>query len=309
MTPAVHWPEGKRFAFSVFDDPDGCSEDSRRVYHFLADLGFRTTMAVWPLGPLRHANSRGETCSDPNYRAYVLGLQARGFEIAYHNAAPHTCTRDEIVESFQRFREYFGAPPVVAANHYNLDALYWGSERLHRGWRRSLYNLVSLGRRRDQHSGHVEGSPYFWGDVCRTHIRYFRNFVYREINTLKACPFQPYSDPDRPYVRAWFCATEGTDCRSFVQTISDANIDRLEQEGGMCIMYTHFGKGFVENGKIDPEFRRLTTRLREKNGWFAPVTDLLDYLHSIHGTRLIQERELARLESRWLVTKLLHGTS
>ncbi len=309
MIPAVPWPEGKRFAFSVFDDPDGCSKESRQVYHFLADLGFRTTMAVWPIGPLRKANSYGETCADPDYRAYALDLQSRGFEIAYHNAAPHTCTRQEIVESFERFREYFGAPPSSAANHYNTDALYWGSARLHPGWRRTLYRLASFGRQRDHNAGHIEGSPYFWGDLCREHIRYFRNFVYREINTLKACPFQPYTDPERPYVRAWFCASEGTDCRSYVQTISEANLDRLEEEGGMCIMYTHYGKGFVENGKLDADFSRLTTRLSKKNGWFVPVTTLMDHLHSIHGTKIITSRELARLESRWLMSKLLHGTS
>ena len=77
----------------------------------------------------------------------------------------------------------------------------------------------------------------------------------------------------------------------------------------MCIMYTHFGKGFVENGKLDPEFSRLTTRLSSKNGWFAPVSALLDHLHSIHGTKVISPIEVGHLESRWLMSKLLHGTS
>ncbi len=309
MTPAVQWPDGKRFAFSVFDDPDGCSRESRKVYHFLADLGFRTTMAVWPIGPLRDTNSHGETCSDADYRDYAIGLQSRGFEIGYHCAAPHDCTREEILQSFTRFREYFGAPPASAANHYNTDALYWGSARLHAGWRRAVYDLVTRGRQRNHYSGHVQDSPYFWGDLCRENIRYFRNFVYRDINTLKACPFQPYSDPERPFVRAWFCSSEGTDCPSYVRTISDANLDRLEEEGGMCIMYTHFGKGFVDNGRLDPEFARLTTRLSKKNGWFVPVATLLDYLHSIQGTKVISPGELAHLESKWLFSKLLHGTS
>ena len=36
--PAVTWPQGKRFAFTVFDDPDSQTlEAGRAVYSFLAD--------------------------------------------------------------------------------------------------------------------------------------------------------------------------------------------------------------------------------------------------------------------------------
>ena len=69
MTPTIVWPEGKRFSFTVFDDPDGDTVVSRKfVYPFLADLGFRTSIAVWPIGPLRERNSSGETCADKDYR-------------------------------------------------------------------------------------------------------------------------------------------------------------------------------------------------------------------------------------------------
>ena len=305
----VAWPEGKRFAFTVFDDPDACSEESRMVYHFLADLGFRTTMAVWPIGPLRDRNSDGETCSDSSYRAYAQQLQSRGFEIGYHNAAPHPCTREEIQKSFELFREYFGAYPTAAANHYNTDALYWGSPRLHEGLGRAIYDLSTLGRQRTRFLGHVEDHPYFWGDLCREHIRYYRNFVYREINTLKACPYQPYYDPERPFVNGWFCSAEGTDCASYVATITEANLDRLQEEGGLCIMYTHFGKGFVQDGKLTPRFRELTTRLSRANGWFAPVTAVLDHLRSIHGVRTIPPKVLKRMEWKWLRSKLIYGRS
>ena len=62
MIPKIVWPEGRQFAFTVFDDPDGVTEESRQwVYPFLADLGFRTSIAVWPLGALRERNSNGET--------------------------------------------------------------------------------------------------------------------------------------------------------------------------------------------------------------------------------------------------------
>ena len=58
-----------------------------------------------------------------------------------------------------------------------------------------LYNLLTRFRNRGKYRGHVEGDPYFWGDLCRQKIKYYRNFTFRDINTLKACPFMPYHDP------------------------------------------------------------------------------------------------------------------
>jgi hypothetical protein len=66
--PFISWPEERRFAFTVFDDLDGQAlETSRLIYGFLADLGFRTTIAVWQLGARREPNSGGETCANPLY--------------------------------------------------------------------------------------------------------------------------------------------------------------------------------------------------------------------------------------------------
>ena len=53
MPPRIDWPDGHRFAFTVFDDPDALTlEKGREVYALLADLGFRTTKGTWPVtGP------------------------------------------------------------------------------------------------------------------------------------------------------------------------------------------------------------------------------------------------------------------
>ena len=87
-------------------------------------------------------------------------------------------------------------------------------------------------------------------------MRYCRNFVYSDINTLKACPWMPYFDPLRPYVQKWFASSEGDRAQSFLKTIGDRNQDRLVEEGGACIMYTHFGHGYVQDGRLNPAFRR-----------------------------------------------------
>ena len=304
------WPSGKRFAFTVFDDPDGQSLDtSERVYGFLGDLGFRTTKAVWPLGPTSEANSGGDTCADEPYRRHALSLQADGFEIGYHLAGPQASPRDQSVQALDRFREFFGTPPASMANHYNREALYWGPDRLS-GWRRSLYQLATAGRNSNRFSGHIKGDPCFWGDLCQSQIRYCRNFVFREINTLRACPQMPYHDPLRPWVNLWFASTEGAKGPAFFSAVAEANQDALEEQGGACIMYTHFGHGFVEDGQLNPRFRDLMQRLAGKGGWFVPVTTLLDHLRQSRASDpVLNDADRSALEWRWLRQKLLHGVS
>jgi len=307
---SIALPEEKRFAFTVFDDPDGATGDARcHVYPLLRDLGFKTTRAVWPIGPLRGNGFQGETCANAEYRDDARQFQQAGFELAYHNAAPHTCTRDEIIKSLEVFRDYFGRDPVSMANHMdNGDSIYWGDARVS-GIRSTLYNAMTRGHNANRFFGHVDGSPHFWGDICRERIQYCRNFVFRELNTLAACPLMPYHDERRPYVREWFSSADGTDCATFNQMVSERNQDQLEAEGGLSILYTHFGKGFVENGALNPEFKRLMTRLSRKNGWFVPTSTMLDYLRQRRGPYTITDAERRRLEWKWLLQKSLRGTS
>jgi hypothetical protein len=305
----VRWPDGKSFAFTIFDDPDGQTlEGCRTIYDFLTGLGFRTTIGVWPRAPIREANSPGETCDNPAYRGYVQSLQSRGFEVGYHNTTAHSSTRGEIAAGLEAFRDYFGGAPIAMANHYNAEAIYWGRSRLS-GARRALYRTATLWRADDEFFGHVPRSAYFWGDLCKEYVRYCRNFVYAEANTLKACPWMPYHDPARAYVDHWYASSEGANIESFVRTLAPENQDSLEAEHGACIMYTHFGHWFVRDGQLDGRFRALIERLSRKNGWFVPVSTLLEHLRAARGDTVITNRERASMEWNWLRRKLVKGTS
>ena len=74
-------------------------------------------------------------------------------------------------------------------------------------------------------------------------------------------------------------------------------------------MYTHFGHGFVEGQKLDSRFTDLMTRLSQKNGWFVPVSTLLDYIAAQRGAVQIGTSERNRLQNRWLWQKIFRGTS
>ena len=305
----MRWPDGKTFAFTVFDDPDAQTyADGRLIYALLAELGFRTTRGVWPGPAVRTPNSGGETCENDRYRWHTVELQADGFEVGYHNTTKHSSTREETIRGLDAFRTYFGHDPSAMANHYNEEAIYWGRARLTPP-QRSMYALATLGRRNGRYFGDQEGHGSFWGDVCRSRIRYCRNFVFADVNTLAACPWMPYYDPRRPYVAAWYASTEGSNVTRFVGALSEANQDRLEEEGGACIMYTHFGHGYVDKRTPHARFKELMTRLSRKNGWFVPVSTLLDYLRQQRRDITISDAQRTSLERRWLWEKVRRGTS
>jgi hypothetical protein len=308
MQSSITWPDGKSFAFTVFDDTDRETlENAPPVYEFLHDHGFRTTKSVWPLRGPEQPLVGGAMCEDPGYADWARKLQSQGFEIALHNVTYHTSARAETLRGLESFRELFGHDPDSMANHTGCrEAVYWGSSRL-TGIHAFVYNVLSRYKGHGVYQGHVEGSPLFWGDLCQRSVKYVRNFVFAEINTLKACPYMPYHDPQRPYVNYWFASSEGHDVDSFVPTISERNQDSLEAEGGACNMYTHFGKRFYAGGGLDPRFRSLMERLCRKNGWFVPVTTLLDYLMRVRGHHELSPRERRRLERKWLLQKMLSG--
>lgn len=313
MQKRVNWPQGKRFAFTVFDDTDFTTvENGPAVYDFLFDLGIITTKSVWPVKGGGVPVNGGATCADTDYLAWVRRLKGQGFEIGMHNATYHTSNREQAIAGLERFREYFGQYPGIQANHAGCaDGIYWGDARLS-GTNRVVYNLLTRCSNRRRFLGHVESSEFFWGDKCKQHIKYVRNFVFSDINTLRACPYMPYFDQERPFVNNWFSSSEGADCRAFCRTVSEANQDRLEEEGGACIMYTHLGApDFVQDGVLNSEFQRLMKRLRSKNGWFVPVSTLLDHLQEERGRRTISLSERSGLERKWLVHKVfgVRGTT
>lgn len=300
----VRWPGGRRFAFTFCDDTDFATLDNvKPVYDFLDDLGWRTTKLVWVCRSGVAGANAGDTCDDPRYLDWLRSLQEKGFEIGLHNVSPATSSREEIARGLDRFERLFGAPPRLHCNHTGcLDNLYWGEYRLS-GWRRSLYNRYTGGSRREISQGHLEESPSFWGDLLRDRITYVRNFTFDDLNTLKRCPAMPYHDPARPFVNFWFAATTASSPRYFKQNFSPTKIDRLVEEGGICIAYAHFGAGFVRDNRIDEYFKDIVEYIAARAPWVAPVSDALDFLRQGEDrvARSLSAIERQRLELRWML--------
>lgn len=299
------WPSGHRFAFTVFDDTDRSTlENTKPVYDLLTELGFRITKSVWPLTGKEQPLIPGTTCEDDDYRAWTQDLQRQGHEIGFHNATFHSSLRAQTRRGLDRFREIYGHDPRAGANHAsNEEGLYWGRHRLS-GVNALAYSTLRRFRRHHYFRGHIAGDKFFWGDLCRERLSYYRNFVFNDINSLKKCPLMPYFDPSRPFVRQWFASSEGTNVNSYCKMLAEANQDQLEEEGGLCIMFTHFGKGFYEHGHLNTRFVALMTRLAEKGGWYVPTSQVLDHIRQQRGEHTITASERHALERRWLLDKI-----
>ena len=303
----IHWPNNKKFAFTIFDDTDGANlKDNQLVYDYLNELNFKTTKSVWVKKGI-HSKKKypGITCEDKAYLDWLLKLKDAGFEIGYHNTTYESSHRQETKIGLEKFKKLFNQFPIVMANHdTNKENIYWGPHRLSES-RKIIYNILTLFKKNQYFEGHIESSLYFWGDLCRKYITYVRNFIFSDINTLKYCPYMPYKDPTKPFVNYWFASSDGNNLKKFNKCISDKNQDRLEEEGGACIMYTHFADRFSSNGKLSEKFKIQMKRLSKKNGWFVPVSTLLDFLKKKNKMHIINNEQRKALEWKWLVDKIL----
>lgn len=311
------YPAGKKFAFTIIDDTDGQTlEMIRPIYDFLATAGLKTTKTVWVKPPAESVQDRrhcGDTTARKDYLAYMQKLQQDGFEIALHNISSLSNQREEIIAGFETFNQQFGHYPSIHVSHEkNKENIYFDfflhDHHLSPPFQtkaflffyraltfaRKLFHERSQERpsRTQQYGGEIEDSDYFWGDICRDKILYHRSyFFHTDLNTLFCNPEMPYALEQTPYVNYWFDSSNGQDCEVFNHILSDKSLRRLKREGGACILYTHFGKGFVtgSNGKCEfnQETREKLRRLAvDPDGWFAPVSVILERLKKMQGVHL-----------------------
>ena len=100
----------------------------------------------------------------------------------------------------------------------------------------------------------------------------------------------PYRDKQYDeYANYWFSSTFASNQWMFKKQVNKMSIDRLENEGGVCILYTHLGYYMVD-GVIDPHFKKMIEYLGSKNsGWYVPVSTVLDFLNQNKKSNNISE--------------------
>ena len=304
----MKFPEGKRFAFTILDDTDDATlENIRPVYERLRDLGLRTTKTAWPMECPEGSKNyfAADTLQRSEYLAFVKDLVRDGFELASHGATMEGSLRARTEEGLAFLDREFGSVPRLHANHgENGENLYWGFERFQSPLVRALVRLI--GRHpRDRFTGERRGSAYYWADHFEQHFEYLRNFTFHDLDVLPHDAAMPYRLASAPEVRGWFSTTDVPDVQAFLRLVNRASIDALEAQGGVCILSTHLGKGFVQEGRVDPQVEEMLAYVAAKSGWFVPVSELLDYMRAERGHDApLGRAALTRLELSFLWSEM-----
>jgi hypothetical protein len=305
----MKFPDNTQFAFSILDDTDDSTlSNIQPVYDLLWKLGFRTTKTAWPFDCPEGSKIffAAETLQNKEYLEYTRTLMDRGFELGFHGATMRSSRRDRTYQALEYFKNEFGTYPRIFCNHgNNRENLYWGYKRFQAGIFRELNKIIKK-KEINCFDGEIDDSEYFWGDLCREHIQYVRNFTFNRLNMLEVNPEIPYRIPKTKYVNAWFSTADAPDVNAFNKLLTFDRIDELERTGGVCLISTHFGKGFVKGGKINTTTSEILRYIASKNGWFVPVSAILDYLSEKRGSQFeMSYSECFRLEFRYIVDKIM----
>ena len=257
------YPDKKKFVFTIIDDTDDAIfENIKPVYDLLFQNKILTTKTIWVYPPRDIKQSKGDCLQRPEYLEFVKDLHKKGFEIALHNVGSGSYEREEIIRGLQEFKNHLGIHPNIHVNHsYNPDNLYSGSKRFSFPFN---YIIKLLYSQYDEFYGDNPESNFFWGDIHKNLIKYSRNHEIDDINTVKINPYIPYKDKRYDtYSNYWFSSTFAPNQWVFNAMVTPEKIDRLENQGGICILYTHLGY-FMRRGKIDPGFVKIIEYLGKK---------------------------------------------
>ena len=86
----------------------------------------------------------------------------------------------------------------------------------------------------------------------------------------------------------WYSPTFAPNQLMFNHIVNKKSIDKLESEGGVCILYTHLGY-YYKNGKVDEGFKKMISYIGKKIVvFFFPVSDVLDIIQQQKKQKISQ---------------------
>jgi hypothetical protein len=298
------YPAGCRFAFTIVHDAD--SAYSRRLaplFDVFDDLGLRITVSafafwadwakdgrIWDRWRASHNPAdrlrapKAVPLCDPEEAEFYRSLAARGHEIALHTPSETSSTREDLARAFDLFERLFGHRPRVYVEHSassKRDALsHEGSDPA------SAYYCEDLLRQYD---------PWIWVDGLSA-LHQDPEGKYFEI--------RPHQSPldrgavarhalSKAFVRTGLWRRG--DGNGFLESYSPENIDTLERDGGMALVYTHLDAGWLDSdtGRMRSDIRARLEYLAAKPGWFAPAGEILDRVDAVAAVTVAEGPRIA----------------
>lgn len=279
----VWLPGFYEMGMAITDDPDNGSFDQfKTMYDFLKHLRLPTTRAMWVYEPTEATGTPalpikffGPVLTEKKCLDYCKMLHANGFEICLHGASSGNNSRERMINALEYLEKEIGPAITYICHSKNAENLYWDGKcvnsRLFSTFLKLYINNACFGE--------VEGSNYFWGDLCKNKIQFIRLFRTRRVNTLAFNPSMPYHDLHKPYVNYWFSATKGYLSR----LLEPKEIDRLCNEHGASIMYQYLHKYVNNKGVIDPLVKTALERIASDSRiFFRPASVVLTRLKQFH---------------------------
>jgi hypothetical protein len=233
-------PSPYRAGFGITDDTDTATfEQVKAVYDFLISKRMVTTKTVWAYSPMEKCGNpatpdstlRGITLQDTRYLLYCKMLAESGYEVCLHGASAGNNSSKSTLRALQLLQAEIGASDTFICHSKNAENMYWNEKITSRFPFHALIKLMN----KHTCSGEDAQSPYFWGDVCASHINNIRLMRTRSINTLKRNPSMPYHSPAKPFVNGWFSATK----RPIAECATPEALESLIRENGLTILYQY----------------------------------------------------------------------
>ena len=100
------------------------------VYDYLYTKGLLTTKSVWTRNgdnSKEYESLNGDTLENKDYLEWVKNLFNKGFEICLHSTSWSRSSREEIIESFSLFENYFGRSSTLIQHNDSreCESIYW----------------------------------------------------------------------------------------------------------------------------------------------------------------------------------------
>lgn len=291
------YPGGHTFAFTIVHDADSAySQRLAPLFEVFDALNMKITATVFVFwadwannGKIWSSWNRVQDprqklmapkavpLVDSTERDFYRKLAAEGHEIGMHTPSDTSDTTAQLQQAFEYFDEVFGHFPTIYVEHSHDS----NQETLGNQGENPRSEYFSLAMLKHYH-------PWVWVDGPLGLPSESESGYY----DLIASQVAPFSDePAKRYGYDKIFARTGkwklADGDGFLQEYSTSNVDELERNRGIALVYTH-----LDSKWLDPDTHKmrgsLSDRLKyitSKNGWFVPASTILD--------RVIAMRELS----------------